>query len=84
MDIESNFDNLSRESKDFLTELSIFLTSIALQHKERLRSSYLEQYLLLCRFVLFLSKCTDREIVKVCMDFWKVWAHDIYDTYKKV
>ena len=31
--------------------------------------------------MLCVSRCPDREVLKLCMEFWRTWSHDIADTY---
>ncbi|KNB42717.1 exportin-1 [Blastocystis sp. subtype 4] len=81
VDLSTSYTSLSSDLTDFVHELSVFLTSISLRHKSMLESQYQDVYLQICTFVLFLSRCPDREVLKVCMKFWKEWCHSIYQAY---
>lgn len=84
MDIEACYASLPQELRVFLLNLALFLSSVATQHKAMLVAQSLALYQQVCRLLLFLSRCPDHEVLKVCMGFWKGWAQDIYNTYKKV
>lgn len=83
VDLSTSYSSLSSELTDFVHELALFLTSVSLKHKSMLESQYQDLYIQICTYVLFLSRCPDREVLKVCMGFWKEWSHSIYQTYSK-
>ena len=84
MDIEACYAGLAADLRAFLLQLALFLSSVALQHKALLVAQALAVYQQTSEVLLFLSRCPDREVLKVCMGFWKGWAQDIYATFKKV
>lgn len=84
MEIEKSYKALPQDLKEFLLNLALFVSSVAAQHKAMLVAQVLPLYQQMCQLLLFLSRCPDREVLKVCMGFWKGWAQDIYNTYKKV
>ena len=83
MDLKQMWDTLPCELTDFVNELALFLTSVCKTHRAMLEGGSGELYIQLCEYILFLTRCPDREVLKVCMDFWVVWARTISDRYKK-
>ena len=83
MDLSETYNTLPLSLVDFVNELALFLTSIALKHKAILESTYVDLYVEVCSYILFVSRAPDREILKICMNFWREWSQFIYNQYHK-
>lgn len=81
MDLSSTYNTLPSNLVDFVNELALFLTGVSLKHRTILEGSYIDLYLEICRYILFISRAPDREILKVCMTFWREWSQSIYNQF---
>ena len=61
MDLKQMWDTLPCELTDFVNELALFLTSVCKTHRAMLEGGSGELYIQLCEYILFLTRCPDRE-----------------------
>lgn len=81
MDLSETYNTLSSSLVDFVNELALFLTGVSVRHKSILENSYIDLYLEICKYILFVSRAPDREILKICMGFWREWSQSIYNQF---
>ena len=81
MDIERIYLTLPPNLIDFINELALFLTSVLLQHKFLWENVYTELFMTVCHYILFVSRVPNREVLIICMDFWKEWSQWIYNRF---
>ena len=70
MDLKQMWDTLPCELTDFVNELALFLTSVCKTHRAMLEGGSGELYIQLCEYILFLTRCPDREVLKVWTSGW--------------
>src|SRR6202035_2652657 len=69
---------------EFLQHLALFLTSFLTAHIKAIEEKYPNPKLLINAhvYLLKISRVRDREIFKICLEYWRTLVQSLYEDYR--
>jgi exportin-1 len=79
LDLRAAYDSANEEDQNFLQNLAIFFSSLFINHRLELeQDAYTKNLFDAHQYLTHISLIDDRELFKICMDYWCSFARDLY------
>lgn len=72
------YENGTDDQQEFIQNLAIFLTSFFSEHLKLVENQFKEETLLGHAYLLNISRVDDREVFKVCLEYWTKLVSQLY------
>ncbi|ORZ36332.1 CRM1 C terminal-domain-containing protein [Catenaria anguillulae PL171] len=76
---ETRWEDGDNEEQEFIQNLALFLTTFLGKHMKVLERDNVNVSLYAHRCLAGIARVDEREVFKVCLEFWAKWVKDLYD-----
>ncbi|KAJ1673816.1 Karyopherin transporter, partial [Spiromyces aspiralis] len=84
-DFANDWDKFSDQQQEFIQNMAMFLTIFLSAHLKLVEKHVPQQQVLLAhRYLLRVSQIEERELFKVCLDYWNIFVRGLYEDLNRV